>query len=72
MNGIEMLLKSFGLNPKEIQDSVKQFGDLIIDLKNQQNRIEAKLDLLLEQKGLSTDVECFQIENQPQEELTNA
>lgn len=44
MFGVEMLLQSMGLNPDEIKKSVTEFGQIVVDIKAQLDRIEHKLD----------------------------
>jgi hypothetical protein len=47
MFGIEMLLKNLGLDPEVIKSSVESFGQVIVDMKAQMDRIENKLDAVL-------------------------
>ena len=47
MFGVEMLLKNLGLDPDTIKASVESFGQVVIDLKIQMDRIEKKLDDVL-------------------------
>jgi predicted nucleic acid-binding Zn-ribbon protein len=47
MSGMNMLLKSMGIDPNEIQNSVSQFGQMVLDIKTQMDRIEEKLDAVL-------------------------
>lgn len=47
MRGMEMLLKSFGIDPDEIKKTAGQMGNLAIDFKTQLDRIERKVDLIL-------------------------
>jgi hypothetical protein len=49
MLGMEMMLKSMGLDPAQIKSGVEEFGQVIIDMKAQMNRIEHKLDAVLAQ-----------------------
>ena len=50
MLGMEMMLKSLGLDPEEIQTGIKEFGQVIVDMKIQLDRIEHKLDGILAEK----------------------
>ena len=43
MSALEMMMKSFGFNPAEIQDHVKKAG---ADFKKIVERFDAKLDLM--------------------------
>ena len=56
-NGIQMMLKSLGLNPDEITTKITQFGELVVDLHARQVRCEEKLDRILaileNEKGLN-------------------
>jgi len=47
MNGMEMLLKSFGLKPDEIKKQISEYGQLVIDLHSRMVRIEEKQDRIL-------------------------
>lgn len=44
MLGLEMMLKSMGLNPEEIRKSVEGFGQVVIAMDEKLTRIERKLD----------------------------
>ena len=46
MLGMEMMLKSLGLNPEEIKKSIGEFGQVVIDMKEQLDRIEKRLNTL--------------------------
>ena len=46
-SGMEFMLKSFGLDPEEIQRQVKTIMSAANDFKNSSERIERKLDALL-------------------------
>ena len=46
MLGMEMMLKSLGLDPEEIRKSVNDVGVVIIKISQQLDRIEQKLDAL--------------------------
>lgn len=50
-----MLFKSMGIDPAEIQKSISMFGEMVLDIKNQMNRIEAKLDAVLTEKEHEND-----------------
>lgn len=39
--GPEMLMKAFGVDPKAITENIKQFGEVIIALKMQMDKIES-------------------------------
>lgn len=47
MFGAEMLLKSLGLDPEEIKNSIAQFGAMVVAIKESLDRIEAKQDEIL-------------------------
>lgn len=47
MFGMEMLLKNLGLDPETIKTSIESFGQVVVDLKSQMDRIENKLDAVL-------------------------
>lgn len=51
MNGMEMMLKSLGLNPDEIKQSVvvfqKTVTEAITEVRANQQRIEEKLDIII-------------------------
>lgn len=47
MLGLEMMLKSMGLNPEEIRKSVEGFGQVVIAMDDKLTRIERKLDAVL-------------------------
>lgn len=53
MFGMEMMLKSMGLDPKEILESVNKFGQTFLAMQEQMTRIEHKLDAVLTQNLLS-------------------
>lgn len=46
MFGIEMMLKNMGLDPDALKESVENFGRVVVDIKQQLDRIENKLDAL--------------------------
>lgn len=50
MLGMEMMLKSLGLDPEEIRKGITEFGQVIVDMKSQLDRIESKLNALLAEK----------------------
>lgn len=50
MLGMEMMLKSLGLDPEEIQNGIKEFGQVIVDMKAQLDRIEGKLNAVFAEK----------------------
>lgn len=59
MKGVEMMLKSFGVDPKELQkitDNVNGFlkhtSGQIGELNAKLSRIESKLDLILADRGV--------------------
>jgi len=63
MNGMLMMLKSFGIDPEMIQQSMGQFQNLaaqfaqeIHDIKTTQGRIEEKLDLLIQNPVLNQNL----------------
>lgn len=41
MLGMDMMLKSMGIDPEDIKKQVEQFSQLVIELKAQMDRIEA-------------------------------
>ncbi len=47
MGGIEMMLKSMGIDPDEIRKSVSEFGQVVLALKEQMDRVEKKLDFII-------------------------
>ena len=55
MSGMDMLLKSFGLDPEEIKKNVGQFGQLVVAIEARQSRLELKLNRLLEHHGVAYD-----------------
>lgn len=46
MTGMEMMLKSLGIDPVLIKKQVAEFGQIIVDLKSQMDRIEEGQQLL--------------------------
>ena len=58
MMGLQMMLKSMGLDPDEIIKSVNQFGEVFKAMQEQMNRIENKLDKVLVQNLLSEVTEA--------------
>lgn len=44
MLGLDMMLKSMGIDPEEVKKSVTEFGQVVLDIKAQLDRIEHKLD----------------------------
>jgi len=56
MLGMQMMLKSMGLDPEEILSSVNKFGATFLALQDQMNRIERKLDTVLAEKLIGETV----------------
>jgi len=59
MSGMNMLMRSMGINPEEIIQSVTVLVSMGADLKAQLDRIENKLDAVLQQNSdevVSSDV----------------
>jgi len=56
MFGMEMMLKSMGLDPKEILESVQKFGETFLAVQEQLSRIERKLDTVLADKLIGETV----------------
>lgn len=52
MLGMQLMLKSMGLDPEEIIGSVNKFGETFLAMQEQLNRIERKLDRVLTQNLL--------------------
>lgn len=46
MSGLDMMMKSFGLDPKAITETIQGLGKLAVDIKEQLGRIEAKMDAI--------------------------
>lgn len=47
MMGMEMMMKSLGLDPEEIKKTIGDFGQVVIELKSQMDRIETKLNAVI-------------------------
>lgn len=67
MLGLEMMLKSLGLNPDEIKKSIEDFGAVVVKISMQLDRIENKLDALsnapdtAETKSIVSEIPQLQI-----------
>jgi len=71
MLGMEMMLKSMGLDPAAITQSVQEFGALVIALKEQMDRIENKLDAIaFDNSGFSEDAAPLTGSIEPVETVT--
>jgi hypothetical protein len=55
MGGMELMLKSFGLDPKAIQKQVGEFGQIVVALKAQMDSIETKLDAVLADNAIRVE-----------------
>jgi len=47
MAGMDLLMKSMGIDPVEMKKAVTDFGSVVIDIQERLVRIEAKLDKVL-------------------------
>lgn len=52
MTGIEMLLKQMGIDPKKILGEIESLRLLFLDIKNRLERIETRLDQVLENRSV--------------------
>jgi hypothetical protein len=54
--GMEMMMKSFGINPQEIianvTSTLNQYGAVVVDLKAQMNRMENNQLLIMKHLGI--------------------
>lgn len=57
MNGTQMMLKAMGFDPDALKTQIEQFGKLVVDFKAQLDRIEKKLDQVLESAENGTQKE---------------
>lgn len=48
-SGMEMMLKSFGIDPDKIKKDIAGFGQIIVELKQAIDRIESNQALILTQ-----------------------
>lgn len=47
MSGLSMMMKSMGIDPAEIEQTVKTMGQMVIDMKASIDRVETKIDSLI-------------------------
>jgi len=53
LNGMEMMLKALGIDPKEIMHSIEQFSNLVIELNKKLDRIEENQKHIMEKLELT-------------------
>jgi regulator of replication initiation timing len=55
--GIALLLKTFGIDAAQVEQAVKQFGAVVLDIKEQLNRLEQQnAALMLEVEKLRAEL----------------
>jgi hypothetical protein len=52
MNGLEMMLKTFGLDPDQIRKNVVEFQQLVLRLATSMERVEAQQHAIMDHLGI--------------------
>lgn len=71
MLGMEMMLKSLGLDPEEIRKGITEFGQVIVDMKSQLDRIESKLNAVLAENATEETAQ-LDYDNSHMKDIENA
>lgn len=54
---IEQMLRALGIDPKQMMGEMKKYGEVIVEFKQQLDRIERKQDLILRHLAIDVDTQ---------------